>query len=237
MMRTDFPLSVMIDNPLKAAALVTLSLILCSCDTLRNAIPDIHMPEMPKMPDLTGVKKLLPGSDDSVSADDPLVPFSASGKLAAGHTLRLRLYEGAMNAREIYSGLVMVDDQGIAQIGDIGSAKIGGRALPDAEKMLQSVCRVSGHASLQIHVHIVSVENVKLIAVTGDAKSPQYLPTRDAMRFSDAVNHSGGRKASSHGRAVYLTRNGVKKFFGHIGALDDWGTPEAGDIITLSADL
>ena len=189
---------------------------------------------MPKMPSISGMKQLLPGADDSISADDPVVPFDSRGKLARGHTLRLRIYEGTMSAREIFSGLAMVDDQGVAKIGEIGSAKIGGRTLADAEKMLQSVCRVSGRAAMQIHVHIVSVENVKLVAVNGDVKSPQYLPLWDGMRFSDSVNHAGGRKTSSDGRAVYLTRNGVKKFFGWIGALEDWGTPEAGDIVTLS---
>ena len=197
-------------------------------------MPDLHMP---KMPDLSGMKQLLPGADDSASADDPLIPFDPRGKLARGHTLRLSIHEGAMNAREIFSGLTMVDDQGIAQIGKIGSAKIGGRTLVEAEKMLQSVCRISAHAAMQIHVQIISVENVRLVAVKGDVQSPQYLPLWDGMRFSDAVNHSGGRKASSHGRAVYLTRKGVKKFFNWIGALDEWGTPEAGDIVTLSPDL
>lgn len=227
----------MIDTPFKAAALAAFSLALCSCDTVRNAIPDLHMPAMLRMPDLSGVKQLLPGADDSVSADDPVVAFTSTSKLARGHTLRLRIYEGAMTAREIFHGLAMVDDQGVAQIGDIGSAKIGGRPLPEAEKMIQSVCRISGRASLQIHVHIVSVENVPLLAVNGDARTPLYLPVQDTLLFSAAVNQSGGRKASSQGRAVYLTRDGVRKFFGHIGALDEWGEPKAGDIITLSADL
>jgi protein involved in polysaccharide export with SLBB domain len=195
------------------------------------------MPKMPKMPDMTGVKKLLPGTDDTLSADDPRVPFNAGDRLARGHTLRLRIYEGAMKTREIFSGLTLIDDQGVAQIGKIGSAKIGGRTLVDAEKMIQSVCRISGGAALQIHVHIISVENVQLVSVTGDVKTPQYLQIWDGMRFVAAVNQSGGRKTSSGGAAVYLTRDGVRKFFSYIGALDEWGTPEPGDIITLSGDL
>ena len=237
MMSADFHLSAMIDTPLKAAFLAALTLALCSCETVRKAIPDIHMPKMPKMPDMTGVKKLLPGTDDTISADDPRVPFNAGDRLARGHTLRLRIYEGAMKTREIFSGLTMVDGQGVAQIGKIGSAKIGGRTLVDAEKMIQSVCRVSGRAALQIHVHIISVENVKLVSVTGDVKTPQFLQIWENMRFVAAVNQSGGRKASSGGAAVYLTRNGVRKFFSYIGALDEWGAPEPGDIITLSGDL
>lgn len=221
----------------KAAARAAILFSLCSCDTIKNAVPKFRVPEMPKLPDLSGVKQLLPGADDSVSADDPLVAFDPRVKLAAGHTMRLRIYEGAMAARGVFNGLSMVDDQGVAKIGEIGSAKVGGRSLVEAEKMLQSVCRVSGHASLQIHVHIISVENVRLVAANGDVQSPQYMSYREGMRFADVVAQAGGRKAASHGRAVYLTRDGVRKFFNHIGALDGWGAPEPGDIVTLSGDL
>ncbi len=224
----------MIDTPFKAAAVTAISLCVCSCSTVKNAMPDIRMP---KMPDLTGVKNMLPGSGDSVSSDDPSIPFNATSKLAEGHTLRLRLYEGTMTAREIFTGLTMVGEKGVAKIGNIGSAKIGGHSLPEAERMLQSVCRVSGHAAQRIHVHIISVENVRLVAINGDTKAPSYLPMWDGMRFGDALRHAGGRKSGSAASAVYLTRNGTRKFFSHMGALDAWGEPQAGDIITLSGDL
>ncbi|MBX7209157.1 MAG: hypothetical protein K1X78_12640 [Verrucomicrobiaceae bacterium] len=210
-----------------------LGLALCGCSTIKRSVSDLHMP---KMPDLSGVKKILPGSDDSTSADDPLVPFDPGIRLAKGHTLRLHIYEGAMDAREMFNGLALVDEHGVAKIGRIGSAKIGGQTLPEAVKMIESVCRVGGHAASQIHVHVVSVENVEIIAVTGNVKSPQHLPLSAAMRFSSAVTQCGGQRVPS-GMAVYVTRDGVRKFFSHIGTADAWGTPRAGDIISLSADL
>lgn len=223
----------MIDNSLRKAAFLALSLSFSACTTIKQSVADLHMP---KMPDLSGMKKILPGSNDSPAADDPLIPFSATGKLAKGHTLRLRLYEGAMNAREIFSGLAMVDEQGVAKIGKIGSAKIGGRTLPEAVSMIESVCRVGGHAASRIHVQVISVEDVQLIAVTGNVKMQQHLPFAEGMRFSSAVMQCGGPKITQ-GSAVYVTRGGERKFFSNISAADAWDSAHAGDIITLSSDL
>lgn len=216
-----------------ARLLAALCLALPACGTLKEKVAKIPVP---KMPDLSGVKKILPGGGDA-PANDPDVPFNVGGRLAYGHTLRLHVYEGAMNAREIYNGTTMVDESGMAKIGAIGSAKIGGHTLPEAERMIQSVCRISGRAGLQIHVHYVSVENVDLVAAIGDVSTPQYLPMWSGMTFSAIVNQAGGRKAGSIGRAVYVTRNGMKKFFSHIGAADAWDSPKAGDIVSLSSDL
>lgn len=231
-MRLPLSLSGFRLQPSALAALCSL-LVLPSCTTIKEKVAKIPVP---KMPDLSGVKKILPGGDDA-TVNDPEVPFNAAGKLAYGHTLRLRIYDGAMNARELFNGRAMVDEHGVAMIGKIGSAKIGGRTLPEAERMIQSVCRVSGRAGLQIHVQIISVEGVDLISVTGDVSSPRYLPFWQGAQFSSVVNTAGGRKPNSQGRAVYVTRDGVKKFFSHIGAADAWDSPKAGDIITLSADL
>lgn len=218
---------------LQKCAFAALCLALPACATIKEKVAKIPVP---KMPDLSGVKRILPGGGEA-PANDPEVPFNVGGRLTYGHTLRLRVYEGAMNAREIFSGTTMVDETGAAKIGAIGSAKIGGHTLPEAEQMIQSVCRISGRAGLQIHVHILSVESVDLVAVTGDVNAVHYLPMWSGMQFSAAVAQAGGRKPGSNGRAVYVTRNGVKKFFSHVGAADAWDAPEAGDIITLSADL
>lgn len=223
----------MIDNSLRKAAFLALGLSLSACGTIKRSVSDLHMP---KMPDLSGVKKILPGSDDTASADDPLIPFNAAGKLAKGHTLRLRIYEGAMNAREIFSGLALIDEQGVAKIGRIGSTRIGGRTLPEAVSMIESVCRVGGHAASRIHVHVVSVENVQLIAVTGNVKAPQHLPFAENMRFSTAVMQCGGPRMAQSA-AVYVTRGSERKFFSNISAADAWDSAHAGDIITLSSDL
>lgn len=221
------------------AALAAACLALASCSTVRDWMPDIKMPKvpMPKMPDLTAVKKLLPGSDDSVSADDPQVAFDPRGPLAPGHTLRLRVFSGVRSGNEIFHGLALIDPQGVAAFDDFGTAKLGGRSLPDAVRLIESVFRVSRNAASALTVHIVSVENAQLVSVTGDAAAPQHVPFSDGMKFSDAVNAAGGRKAGSRAQAVYLAREGVKKFHRWIGALDESASPQPGDIILLSPDL
>lgn len=232
MMRATF-FSVMTDFAFPRFALAALCLAVSACSGLKQKVADMHMP---KMPDLSGMKKILPGSGDSTSADDPVIPFSAHGTLAHGHTLRVRIYEGAMNARQLFNGLAMVDEKGFAKFGKIGSAKVGAHTLPDAVRMIESMCRVGGYSASQIHVHILSVEDADIVAVTGNVKNPQHLPLWANMRFSSALAQCGGPRVQAGG-AVYVTRDGVRKFFPHIGAADAWGTPQPGDIITLSADL
>lgn len=192
---------------------------------------------MPKIPDMTGVKRILPGSDDVVSNDDPSVPFDARRPLAYGHTLRLEIYEGARSGREVFAGLAMVDEKGVIQIGKVGSAKVGGRTLMEATPMIESVCRIAGEAALQTHVHVISVENVELISVTGDIANRAHVPIWENMTFGQLVGHLGGRRAGSQGRAVYLIREGVKKFFRSLEALEYSERPKAGDILFLSGDL
>lgn len=206
------------------------SLVLTACSSIKKIVPEFHVP----MPD---VSRILPGSEDKAAPDDPDVAFNSRGVLGYGHTLRLQVFEGARKGRKLYDGVVMIDRQGVAEFGKMGSVKLGGRSLSQAAKLVESTFRVGGHAASQIHVHIVSVEGVRLVWVDGDVRSPQFLPMWDGMRFSDAVNAAGGRRSGSHGRAVYLTREGGKQFFRWIVALDESGPPEAGDIVTLSPDL
>lgn len=206
---------------------------LASCETVKRLTPDIHVP-MPSMPDMT---KVLPFQGDKASADDPEVPFSTRTPLGYGHTLRLEVYEGSRNVKELHKGLVMVDRDGVMSFGKLGSAKVGGRNLDEAARMIASVFRVAGRAAAQITVHIVSVENVNLVRVEGDVRSPQYLPMWDGMKWRDVVNYAGGRSTGSAGRAVYVTREGLKRFQSTIEVADDQLPPRAGDILTLSADL
>ncbi len=223
-------------RPLLTAAALSVSLLMASCATMKKIVPDITMPDinLPKMPD---VGKLLPNSEDKVSDEDPSMPFDARSKLAAGHTLRMRVYQGAREGSELFSGLVVIDENGVTQFGKTGSAKLAGHTLPEAARMIESVFRVGGRASSQVRAHIISIENVKLVAVEGDVRSPRYMPTWDAMKFSDMVNVAGGRTPGSQARAVYLVRAGGKKFFRWIGALDEEQTPQPGDILLLSPDL
>ena len=188
----------------------------------------------PKLPDMS---KLLPGGDDEPAINDPEVPFTSTRPITAGHTLRLRVFEGTREPQERFDGTVVVDDSGVAAIGKIGSVKIGGRMLPDAVRAIEGVFHVAGRASLPVHVHVLSVEGTKLVSITGDVRAPAHLQVWEGMSFSQAVMHIGGRRPGSTGRAVYLTRGGVRKFHSSVEALDAALEPRAGDIISLSPDL
>ncbi len=232
----------MTDMLFPKAALAAACLALASCSSTPSWMPDIKMPKlpkmaMPKMPDLTAMKKILPGSEDSVSADDPQVSFDPRRPLSPGHTLRVRVFSGVRSGKDIFNGLALVDPQGVAAFDKFGAAKLGGRPLPDAVRMIESVFRVTRHAASTLTVHIVSVENVRLVSVAGDAAAPQHVPLQDGMKFSDAVSAAGGRKAGSRTQAVYLVRDGVRQFHRWIGALDESASPQPGDIILLSSDL
>lgn len=223
--------------PLRSTSVLILPLIclaLGSCQTVKNWVPDVPMP---KIPDMTGMKRILPGSDDVASNDDPSIPFDVRRPLAYGHTLRLEIYEGARSGREVFGGLAMVDEKGVIQIGKVGSAKVGGRTLIEAIPMIESVCRIAGKAALQTYVHVISVENVELISVTGDVSNRAQVPVWENMTFGQLVGHLGGRRTGSQGRAVYLIRQGVKKFYRSLEDLDYSQKPRAGDIVSLSGDL
>jgi protein involved in polysaccharide export with SLBB domain len=125
----------------------------------------------------------------------------------------------------------------VAKIGKIGSAKIGGKMLPDAVRAIEGAFRVAGRASLPVHVHVLSVEGTALISIAGDVRAPLHLPTWDGMSFAQAITHVGGRRPGSAGRAVYLTRDGVRKFHSSVEVLDASAKPRAGDVLTLSPDL
>ncbi len=224
----------MIVCPVKSAFFTVTFLALASCQTVKNWVPDVSMP---KLPDMSGVKQMLPGSDDSVSNEDPMLPFDPRRPLTTGHTLRLEIYEGARNGKKVFSGLAMVDERGVIELGKIGSAKVGGRTLSEAVPMIESVCRIAGRAALQTYVHVISIENVKLISVLGDVSNRVQVPIWDGMSFSALVGHVGGRRGGSQDKAVYVCRQGVKKFYRNLEYLDYSDKPKAGDIVTLSSDL
>ena len=205
------------------------------CDTIKKYTPSIALP---KLPDLTQVKRILPGSPDKVDSNDPNIDFDPRGTLRPGHTLRLQVNEGLRSAKSLWKGLVVVELDGTASIGKIGTARLRDLTLPQAAEAIGAVFRVGGRTSLPVAVHILSVENVAVIAVEGDlAAGPQPLPLYDNITVTDAVRLAGGRKPNSPNRGLYITREGQKRFFRSIQAADDQWRLNAGDIITLSSDL
>ena len=164
------------------------------------------------------------------------MPFNARGTLGYGHTLRIHIFEGARSPKRIYNDVVMVDAKGLIDFGKMGQARVGGLTLPQASETIAATFRVNGQITRPITVHIMSVEDVPVVSVTGDVQKDEFIPAWDRMTIAQAVRVSGGRKAGSTAHGVYLIRNGVRRFFSSLEAADR-DEPEAGDIITLSPDI
>lgn len=221
--------------PLSAAA----CLLLCSCSMLKSLVPP--MPKLPNLslPSMNTVAKYIPGMPerDKVNSDDPTVPFNSRGTLNFGHTIRLEVYEGARSPERIYRGIEMINSEGLLPLGKAGSARVGGLRLPQAAEAIAMVFRLAGRNTRQITVQIISVENTPVIFLNGDIQEPEFIPAFEKMSVKQAVTVTGGRKAGSTSRGVYISRQGQHHFFTSIESADRNWKPQAGDIITLSPDI
>lgn len=212
---------------------------LTSCGTMKRMVDAIPVPSMPdiSMPKLSSVTKIIPGLGGDDKPEDPVMPFNSKGTLGYGHTLKLQVFDGARSPKELFKGDVMVDERGVLTLGDTGSAKVGGRSLPEARAMIGSVFRSAGRVAAHVHVHVFAVESVELVSVEGDVTSPIVTPRWDDMTVADAITMAGGRKAGSRAQAVYVTREGQRQFFNNEARANDEIHLRAGDIVSLSADL
>ncbi|TDU66647.1 protein involved in polysaccharide export with SLBB domain [Prosthecobacter fusiformis] len=214
---------------------------LSACATVKRFTPDvtkIPLPSLPKFSTLKKVTSILPGMPDSDKAteDDPKLPFNARGTLGYGHTLRLHVYEGSRSTNRIYNGVAMIDAQGVINFGEIGSAKIGGATLPEAVEALKGTFRIGLRVTRPITIHVLSVEDVPVVAITGDVIKDEFIPAWDGMSIQQAVTVAGGRKLGSTNRTVYVIREGNRRFYSSLEAADK-AEPEPGDIIFLSPDI
>ncbi len=204
---------------------------------LDSAVRSIPIPK--RLPRLNDVAKIVPGmkEKDTVGSNDPEVPFDPSGKLAAGHTLRLAIYEGLRSPKKLWSGLVMVDESGLIQFDDIGSARVGGHTLNEARTMIAAVFRTAGRAAAHLHVQVISVENTPLLAVEGDVQRPLVTICYKNMTVRDALMLAGGRASRGGATAVYVTRNGQRSFFATEASAQERTDLQPGDIVFFSPDL
>lgn len=215
---------------------------LSACATVKRLTPDltkIPVPPMPTFSTLKKVTRILPGmpNSDKAAEDDPQMPFNSRGTLGYGHTLRLHVYEGSRSTNRIYNGVAMIDSSGVIDFGDeIGSAKIGGATLPEAVSALTSTFRVGMRITRPVTVHILSVEDVPVVSITGDVIKDEFIPAWEDMTIKQAVTVAGGRKVGSTNQGIYLIREGQRRYYPSLEAADE-REPEPGDIIYLSPDL
>ncbi|SKB07708.1 hypothetical protein SAMN02745166_04765 [Prosthecobacter debontii] len=224
--------------PLLAAAVC-----LSSCATVKRLTPDlpkIPMPSLPKFSTLKKVTRILPGmpDHDKVNDEDPQMPFNARGTLGYGHSLRVHVYEGTRSTKRVYNGVVMVDAKGVVDFGDkIGRTQIGGAQLPKAVEAIAATFRVGLRLNRPLTVHILSVEDVPVVSITGDVIKDEFIPAWDGMTIQQAVTVAGGRKLGSTNRGVYVIREGNRRFYSSLEAATEKTEPEPGDIIHLSPDF
>jgi protein involved in polysaccharide export with SLBB domain len=227
---------------IRPALLLCSLAVLTSCGTIKRTVSAIPTPSLSGVkklvPSMKGIKKILPdlSGDDSTGGDDPFQVYDPTRTLGYGDTLRITVYEGVREAEEVYKGLVMVDRRGAVEFEDIGTAKLGGRTPEEARSMTESVLRGAGWTSGKLHVHLISVENVKLISVGGNVAKPGVYRFQEGMRARDVIAAAGGRGSSSTSRAVYITHKGQQRFYTTEAAASGVEL-EAGDIITVSGLL
>jgi len=223
-------------------ASLTVLIGLSACATVKRFTPDltkIPMPPMPSFSTLKKVTRILPGMPDSdqATADDPKMPFNARGTLGYGHTLRLHVYEGSRSTKRVYNGVAMIDSKGIIHFDDkIGSAQIGGATLPQAVDAITATFRVGLRLTRPLTVHILSVEDVPVVSITGDVIKDEFIPAWEDMTLKQAVTVAGGRKIGSTNHGVYVIREGNRRYYPSLEAADK-AEPEPGDIIYLSPDI
>lgn len=210
-----------------------------ACKSVKNVVSYIPVPSMPKLPKMSDVAKLIPGmpSSDRVDESDPEVYFNSRQPLAPGHTLRLEVYEGSRSPTRVYRGIAVIDAEGNLPLADIGTARVGGKHLPQAVDAIGAIFRVAGQTTRPVTVHLISVENTPLIGVKGDVQAPEYIPAFEDVTIKQAVVVSGGRRLNSTARGVYVGRSGERRFFTTIEAADDDWRLRPGDVITLSPDI
>lgn len=199
------------------------SLAVVALATTACSIPKIPLPSV-KIP-------FVGSSEDAPPADDPVVPFDPRKPLTYGHTLKVVVYRGAREPARIYSGSVMVDQEGLITFKNAGKVKVGGLQVPRAAMAIESAFgRKQGDAIIQ--VQIVKVEAMPLVTISGAVKSPGAVQYFDGLTVAQALAAAGGHDASP-GRSVYVVHEGIRHFHG---AVDN--TPlEAGDTVIFSSDL
>ncbi len=212
---------------LSLAAPLALSLALSACGTM-DKLPKISMPELPK------VKVPFVGNDSTAPADDPVVAYALKQPLSHGHTLDLAVYAGQRSPSKVFVGLVMVGEDGKVDLGKYGQVKVGGLNASQAERQLEAAFRKKRGESL-ITVHLKSIEGLPVLAVRGAVKQPSVIQYFGGATPASVLPYAGGQEPGVTGRAVYVTRNGVRAFHA------DFANPdislEPGDVVTFSEAL
>ena len=218
-----------------------LAMSLTSCNTMKKAVSWVPMPKMPHipMPSFSSIKRVIPGMDrnDKVDSSDPMLPFQPEGVLSPGHTLRIKVFAGMREAEEEFEGLVMIDNAGVADFDEYGKVRLGGLNVYDARKSVETLFRSGGFTASALSVHIVSIENVKLVFVEGDVVQKRTLAYDKHYSVRSYVLACGGRPVKSQAHTVYITQKGLRRFYRSEAVADEEADLQPGAIIYLNPEL
>lgn len=204
-----------------------LACLLAACGTLEK-LPKVSMPSLPK------VKVPFVSDDSTAPSQDPAIPFALNQPLATGHTLELAAYAGQISPSSLFSGRVMIDESGTADLGKYGKVPLAGLKIHEAVMPLESAFRrVRGHSL--INVQIIRVEEVPLLSLRGAVKTPGIVQYFEGATVSSVLRYAGGRTGDPTATAVYVTRKGARAF--HVNYLASDVPLEPGDVVTFSDSL
>lgn len=174
---------------------------------------------------------------DKVDGKDPDIAFSPEQSLAPGHTLRLKVFAGSRDAKEEFEGLVVIDEAGVADFDEYGKARLAGLSARDARRAVERLFRSGGFTANTLNVHIVSIENVRLVFVEGDVVQSRVLRHADGLQVAQCVLAAGGRPARSSARTVYVTQHGQRKFYRSEAVANEEVELEPGDVLFLNPEF
>lgn len=232
------PLSFLIAAALLGVLASGCNMMKSAGSTMKKAVDWIPVPSIP-LPSFSSMKRVIPGMDrhDKVNGDDPNVPFSPEVALAPGHTLRLKVFSGTRKAEEQFEGLVAIDDAGVADFDEFGKARLAGLSVRDARQAMERLFRSGGFTADTLNVHIVSIENTKLVFIEGDVVQKRVLPFTKRLQVTDCILAAGGRPVRSSARTVYVTQRGQKKFYRSEAVANEEVELEPGDVVFLNPEF
>lgn len=214
--------------PLRPLPLLAIPFVCALCGCAGMKLPKVTMPKMPD------IKVPFVSDDGTAPKNDPPVPYSLRQALAPGHTLDISAYAGQRSPAKVFSGAVMVDEDGKADLGRYGKVKLAGLNASQAVIAMEGAFRRKRSESL-ISVHLKRIEETPLLQISGAVAHPGVIQFFDGANPANILAYAGGRDPGASGRAVYVTREGVRRYHADFGSADV--ELERGDIVTYSDEL
>lgn len=176
---------------------------------------------------------LLDKSDAPIP-NDPFVPYDLRDKLKPGHTLELSIYRGTRSPDRVFNGKVLINEEGIADFGKLGTVRLAGLEAPTALRAISSMVNTK-LGDRVITIHLFNIEDLPVITVNGAVKNPGVVRWFGSANTSNILGQVNGR--TGNGRAVYISRDGQRYFHTSQQAADAISSLKAGDIVTYTEDL